>query len=220
MITASILLALALESWWGGLVDGRTEAAVLASLEVELDAARSEMLRARTVHETRCEATTTLRAMFDRDADDIDPAEVGTLTRKGASVTSLDVPLGVVTGLISSGSLDLISDPALRSALAGWPARLEDHRESELYVHDVVRDQWVPWLVSRSVLTEEWGRGEARPPSASSARILTEIVRDREFQNLVMMHDYYCTFVLADSERLERDLETLRQQVSEQRSGS
>lgn len=217
MITGSILLALALESWWGGLADGRTEAAALASLEAELAATHREMLRARGVHQTRCDAATALRAMFRQNAEDIDPRSLGTLTRDAASVSTVDAPLGVLTGLISGGSLELIGDAALRASLAGWPSRLADHREAEEYVLEVIRDQWVPWLVANSVLTEDWGRGDAQPPSPASAQRLASIVMDREFQNLVMMQDYYCAVLLAESEQLEVDIEALRVQVSEQR---
>jgi hypothetical protein len=211
------VLALALESLWGTLADRRAEASILASLEAEIVATRSEMLRARGVHQTRCSATAELRAMFGRDVEDIDARVVGVLTRDGANITTVDPPLGVLIGLVSSGSLELISDPGLRSSLAGWPARLEDHRESEIYVHDVVRDQWVPWLVANSVLTEDWGRGDALPPDPSAARELADMMMDRDFQNLVMMQDYYCAVVLAESERLEGDIDALRAQVSQQR---
>ena len=214
VITGSILLALALESWWGALADTRAEAATLASLEAEIAATREEMLRARGVHTTRCDATAALRNMLGRSPADIDVRLLGTLTRDGASVTSVDAPLGVLRGLISSGSLELIRDPTLRATLAGWPARLTDHREAEIFIHDVVRDQWVPWLVANAVLTEDWGRGEARPPGASSARALAGIVQDRAFQNLVMMQDYYCRFVLDESEQLEVDIAELQRMVS------
>lgn len=187
---------------------------ILASLASELEGARQEMLRARGVHKTRCDATTELRGLF-RQADNIDPTAIGILTRQAASVTSVDAPLGVLLGLISSGSLDLISDASLRSILAGWPARLEDHREAEIYIHDVVRDQWVPWLVAHSVLTDDWGRGDARPPGATSARTLVETLANTEFQNLVMMQDYYCSVVLSESERLEGDIQELRTRVLE-----
>lgn len=217
VITGSILLALALESWWGDLADARAEAATLASLEAELDGNRSEMLRARAVHETRCDAIAGLRGVIDSPTEGVDAGALGRLTRDGASVTSVDAPLGVLRGLISSGRLELIRDGTLRAALAGWPARLDDHREAEVYIHDVVRDQWVPWLVSNAVLTEDWGRGEARPPDPSSARALASIVHDREFKNLVMMQDYYCTFVLKESTQLEADIEELRSMVSGQR---
>lgn len=214
VITGSILLALALESWWGELVDARKEAATLASLEAELGANRTEMLRARGVHETRCEAITALRNVIERPTEGVDARVLGQLTRDAASVTSVDAPLGVLRGLISSGGLELIRDASLRATLAGWPARLDDHREAEVYIHDVVRDQWVPWLVSNSVLTDDWGRGEARPPSPASARALASIVQDQEFKNLVMMQDYYCTFVLRESIQLEADIEEVRRMVS------
>lgn len=217
MITGSILLALALESWWGGLADGRAEAATLASLEAELAATRTEMLRARGVHQSRCAAVTELRQMVRKNADEVDPVALGLLLRDGASVTSVDAPLGVLRGLISSGSLALIRDPALRSALAAWPARLDDHREAEVFIHDVVRDQWVPWLVTNSVLTEHWGRGEPRPLSQASAHVLARTVENPEFQNLVMMQDYYCTFLLGGSTELESDIEALTALVSTNR---
>ncbi len=215
LITGSILLALALESWWGELADRRAEAATLASLEAEFAATRGEVLRARGVHQTRCNAASALRAMIGQNVEDIDARSLGTLTRDGASVTTVDAPMGVLRGLISSGSLELVRDADLRSSLAGWPSRLDDHREAELYILNVIRDQWVPWLVANSVLTEDWGRGDAQPPSPSSAQELASIVTSRQFQNLVMMQDYYCTFVLAESEQLEVEIEELRMRVSE-----
>ena len=210
-------MALALESWWGELADTRAEAATLASLEAELAANRTEMLRARGVHETRCDAVTALRELIDRPTSEVDARLLGELTRDGAAVTSVDAPLGVLRGLISSGGLELIRDGTLRATLAGWPARLDDHREAEVYIHDVVRDQWVPWLVSNSILTEDWGRGEAGSPGPSSARILEGILQEQEFKNLVMMQDYYCTFVLRESVQLEADIEELRKMVSAER---
>jgi hypothetical protein len=40
---------------------------------------------------------------------------------------------------------------------------------------------------------------------------------NREFQNLVMMQDYYCGVVLAESDRLEFDIVALRRDGAEQR---
>ena len=214
MITGSILLALALESFWGQQADRRAEAVLLTSLAAELEGTRQEMLRARGVHKTRCDATAELRELF-LHADDADPRAIGILMRQSASVTSVDAPLGVLLGLISSVSLELISDASLRSALAGWPAKLEDHREAEIYIHDVVRDQWVPWLVTHSVLTDDWGRGDAQPPGATASRILVETLSNTEFQNLVTMQDYYCSVVLGESDRLEDDIQELQARVLE-----
>jgi hypothetical protein len=111
--------------------------------------------------------------------------------------------------MISSGGLSLVRDADLRAALAGWPQRLADHHEAENYVLEIVRDQWVPWLTANSVLTDTWGRpteGAAHPYDRAR---LTSVLADREFQNLVMGHDYTCGFVLPESERLEREVDAI-----------
>ena len=64
VITGSILLALALESWWGGVGDRRAEQVSLASLEVEFAETRAELLRARGIHTGRCGATASARLLL------------------------------------------------------------------------------------------------------------------------------------------------------------
>jgi len=209
IITGSILLALALESFWGGLMDRRAEAQALTALRTEFLETRVEVLRARGVHGERCDAATALRGMFQVPEADVDVDALAVLTKEMASITSVNAPNGVLTGMISSGRLSLIRDDDLRAALAGWPQRLADHRESEDYVLAVIREQWVPWLTENTVLTDTWGRPGAVAESSYDRALLARVLGDQQFRNLVMGHDYTCTFVLRDSENLERDVDAI-----------
>lgn len=140
-ITGSILLALAMESPWGSLMDRRAEAEALTSLQVEFVETWVEVLRARGVHRERCDAAAELRSMFALPEPDIDVDALAVLTKEIASIASVNAPSGVLTDMISSGELSLVRDDALRAALDGWPQRLTGYRESEAYVLDVIREQ-------------------------------------------------------------------------------
>jgi hypothetical protein len=207
VITASILLALAMEAWWSGLQDRQAEQDALLSLQQEFVTSLDELHRARGVHQTRCDATSRVRLSLG-PSPRAEPADsLAELLRRMSLVSTVNAPVGVLNSLIGGGGLALIEDAELQAALAGWPERMADHRESEDFIFEVVRDQWRPWLFANGLVAPSWARTEAPVDDAFDPAGLTALLGNREFQNMVTAYDSDCRFVLDDSQALERDVQ-------------
>ena len=214
VITASILLALAVDAWWNGLQDRQAEQQALASLQGEFTASLAELHRAREVHQARCDATARVRLSLVPSPRAESPDSLAELLRRMSLISTVNAPVGVLNSLIAGGGLSLIEDDDLRAALAGWPERMADHRESEDFIFVVVRDQWRPWLFARGRVEPSWARTEGPGDEAFDPVGLTALLEDREFQNMITAYDSDCGFVLDDSRALEQDVQGMLSLIS------
>ena len=89
--------------------------------------------------------------------------------------------------------------PVGATALAGWPERMADHRESEDFTFVIVRDQWRPWLFAHGLVGPSWARTPAPADAVFDPSLLDDLLADREFYNMVTAYDSDCGFVLNDS---------------------
>jgi hypothetical protein len=155
-VTASILLALALDAAWEFRQDRAEEAAEITQLQAEFTENRTRLVEARAMH---------LEILDDAQAllDQVDSVQVG--SHKGIPAGNLltlygwwtfDPANGTLNSLIASGRLGLIENDDLRAALASWPDQVADFREEEEARRNLVDGYLVPRLFEsvsvRSVL--------------------------------------------------------------------
>ena len=147
VIVGSILLAFAVDAGWDGQQERGEESDALASLRAEFTENIGRL-------DSTIEANETLRAGL-----------LGMLTairERGVPAGSYVVPDSILTGvggtpafqpahgalssLLGSQGLVLIRDDSLRSALASWPAKMDDLAASQSQMVDVNEDHLVPIL--------------------------------------------------------------------------
>lgn len=215
VITASILLALGVDAWWAGVQDRQAEQAALSALRLEFLDSRTELFRARDIHVDRCGATAEMRVLLGRAPSELDGDSLADIMHRMSFVTTVNAPMGALNSLITSGDLSLILNVGLRSALAGWPERLADHRESEDFIFVVVRDQWRPWLIENALIAPSWARTPSPSDSMFDASPLTTLPTNTQFANMVTAYDSDCEFVMADSETLERDIGDILERIAQ-----
>jgi len=151
LIVVSILLAFAIDAWWDGRQEGKEEAAVLQGLHAEFrghqEAITSTLLRYGQAEED-------LRWLVRRGGSDQDPYPLDSLRwalQWALGSPTFDPPTGTILGLLSSGRLERISRAELRSALAAWPAMVEDIRENEESIRAFVTLELVPALAGKGL---------------------------------------------------------------------
>lgn len=137
IVVVSILIAFALDAAWDRFREGSTEDALLRDLEVEFIANRGSLLEAR---ETQLRALNNiglaLHAVPDGEAVWL-PDSVVSRSVIAAGYESGDQ---VLAGALNSGTLNLISDQALRDHLAGWSTLHSDLRANEVAARNYARD--------------------------------------------------------------------------------
>jgi hypothetical protein len=130
VIVVGILVALAGDAWWDGLVERREEREAIASLADEFTASLRELELGSQHHRQIAE---TLRRLLGwtgprpllPGGDTVAVA----LNDAIGTYTTYNDRRGVLDGVIASGGLRLVRNDALRAMLAGWPAVVEDLTE-------------------------------------------------------------------------------------------
>jgi len=151
LIVASILLAFALDSWWQDRKDAQEEARLLQDLHEEFTRNRETLQYYRDFNTRGTEQLLVLSAAanagrWETRAMGPDEAMSGLLIPPTS-----DLGTGVLSTLITSGSLDLLRDPGLRKKLAAWNGVYGELQDDELISRQYVFDTVVPFLVDEGL---------------------------------------------------------------------
>ena len=185
-VTASILLALGLESAWQYRQDRVQEQVELRRLHSEFLANRVLLDETRAEHERILANARHLLAEMDELRADptrvIDDPLLSTLW----DWQTYDPVQGTLTSLIASGRLDLVENDELRSAITSWPGRVSDLNEDEVSHRSVVRDHFLPFLAGevsfRRLLRNDLDRfGIPAPPPGADTSLA--VLSSREMEN-------------------------------------
>ena len=195
MIVASILLAFAIDAWWGGVKDRATESEILVGLEAEFERHVAELERREARSERfvdRLTALLTLHAGAPELPELPELPEVPVLDTMllAAIYTPTWDPGGGVNALQASGRIELIRNPDLRDRLAEWPAVVEDRREGGVQIRRLVRRSIVPHLGTMGIsLSRAFGTVMNWPPpiqsEAGAARVYRALATDSRLRALL-----------------------------------
>ena len=190
-IVVSILLAFAIDAGWDRLKEAEEEQRILAGLEREFEGYAS---RFDYNVERGEEGLMALRQlMLAGPPTFADPPPLGVADTALFFLTSAATsdPSANLEALLSSGRLELLSDPDLREQLASWPATMSDIRDNELSVRDWMNNVVSPFLIERGVPLSRAQRavqGEWPVPALSdteASRLYDELLREQSFSTLV-----------------------------------
>ena len=204
-IVASILLAFAIDAWWSERQERSEERDTLVQLKTEVSRNLSLLAEKRDEHIAVEHAMLRLLQRTKPAASPDYTDEIVVDMEKLLLRFTFDAEMGVVNGLVASGKLSQIRSEELRSAIAGWPAKLQDAVEDETAIWDFTGDQLVPYLYPRASLRSILST--ARPGNVYGASAFSTLepglLSDRQFENMVMRklrltHDILDVFVEID----------------------
>lgn len=161
-IIVSILLAFAIDAWWDQRLSRGEERDVLAALESEFQANRSQLLEVIEVLETAQRRFAYLDGLDEASVASLPADSVGPLIAALASPRTFDANRGTVDALVGSGKLGLLQDAALRSALTTFLGTVDDAEEDERYLSEFAIRAWDgmirhggPWNVPERVSRQD-----------------------------------------------------------------
>lgn len=198
IIVGSILLAFAIDAGWDVRGEGVSRREVLEGLREEYEGHRTVYAGHLALAEERLSDIGRLLtgpSALDEGLETIQMSLFQLLT-----VNTVDPGRGVRDALVSSGKLELLGTVELRIRLAEWEGVVEELRDKQLVMRELVASQIVPYLAERGVpLTEVLSLGGRRhpqwpetlewptSPTASRAPLATyrSMLADPKFQSFV-----------------------------------
>ena len=191
VIVGSILLAFAIDAWWGEFNDDAQGKALLNALAEDLQQSAALLAISKRAHQSILEVSKLV----------LDYGEIGTLEESQKSDfenavgghflrTRYRPPLGTVESIRSSGRLDLIDNPNLVPTLNQWVAQVNMLDSSQAALEEHFYERIYPYLAPRIDL-EDLDKGFANYVEIPWNQIRTgayELVDDREFLSMIYMH--------------------------------
>jgi hypothetical protein len=184
MIVASILVAFALDASWANYQEDRVEQRILRELQEEMDSARTRIEASLAELKSVLTSTHAMIEHLGPDTIPMTPAEAEALLKAMLDLNTLEVPSSVLDSVVSSGQLGLISDVALRRALAEWPAPVADVTENHGWHREETDTVLIPAIAPYIAL-----RNTSDGPMANSSSFAldpTPLQRDPGFEAMLV----------------------------------
>lgn len=219
MIVGSILLAFGIDAWWEGRGERDEATDYLIALRGELEATRDELLGDQ---ETRQGNLAAIQSLLDATADVADLTEdsVSALLQTIWGTPRLNPPSALYQDLTTTGNRDLIRSDDLRFALVEYGQRLARFEwqeeayqvawESELRPYLVANTDMLVHVRRSNVISDEW------LPAPTYDSGFDGIMRDRTFQNVLIVVLRRLAVVMTNSVGLMRSLDEVLTLIDEQ----
>ena len=151
VVLIGILLAVAVNAWWGQRSDRAAERELLWSLDGEFAVNDSLLARQFGFYDRRRASAEALLALGPQTGglpDDSLASLWGWAVRGG----SYDPASGILDAALASGDISLIRDRDLRAQIASWPGGIRDLKDIEGRVDVLIHEQMIPWLRTQTPL--------------------------------------------------------------------
>ena len=146
LIVASILAALAVDSWWDYRKDREVEQATLTSLLNEFERNKIELKRSIDTLTRSQESAKRLLTFAGKSLSKEDEEQIWQRFYEVYDYWTFDPSTGALNSLLTAGRLDLIQDINLRTRLAGWSGLLTDLQEEEASVEFLTYERLGPMI--------------------------------------------------------------------------
>lgn len=131
VIVASILLAFAIDAWWGQRVAAKQTRQALLAMQAELVENKAYFNEAIGVWQLSEDAGFALLERTGPDASVEDPSEVSVLIGDLFLRPDIEPPaMGAALSLVSEGTLSRVRNRELRQSLSMWPSYIEKQTEN------------------------------------------------------------------------------------------
>lgn len=213
VIVLSILAAFAIDAWWDGAQERRRAQLEVASLRAEFEAVDRELTRAAAELNGALKATYQLAQLTGPAAKPITADSLGKLLIVALTINAIELPMGALGNLLSSGDLPILGNIELQNNLAAWPSIANliavkfDHlvRDRNESVLPVVRD-----LVALSpAVAANWP--ETWQDENHFAFDAAPLLASRQFENLMLgrwIGIQIAALTVTDAQKLAKSVQT------------
>ena len=214
-IVASILLAFAIEAWWDSKQQAALERELLGQLQSELTANAVILAEQRRLHVQTHQALQRLSSLSapNTSLEETNEDQVIADLFEVQDWWTIDLQMGVLTSLLSSGNLGIIQSNALRNSIAVFPSIVKDFIDEENTGKEFARNSVIPYLIEHSNLRAIQHHGDADADTFSID--IEELLRERVFDNLLSERLVQVESIFDSSERLESHIDQLSSQIGE-----
>jgi hypothetical protein len=154
-IVASILLAFAIDAWWGERADLKDEEAVLAALLADFRQAKEMVKDRRNSSVIIQNATNELMKLSYDPESSLDPDSLDQLLGKLTWwFPGGQIPTGALNSLVYGGKLGAIRNDQLRLDIADWPRKIDYLQSGLSQDYDVFFEVYIPYLRGNGYLPQ------------------------------------------------------------------
>ena len=150
IIVASILLAFWIDAWWQERVEQKEFDALVRGLKSDFTASQVHLKEWLAGNERVLRAASEFLDAIRKTPEDDELEVRHEWLAAAVSAPTFDPTDTSLRTAVSTGQIELITDNELRDTLAIWRQQLEDTREDELLIREIVISQLVP-VLSRQV---------------------------------------------------------------------
>lgn len=203
VVVASILLALAIDTWWAERMERKVEREELSRLYAEFQTNRDRILPKGDLQERAAAAGL---EVYDRMGQAIASgaeavAVADTVLAEIVAAPTFEAQTPVFDGLVRSGRIEIIEDRRIIDALAEWESLIRNLSEFELRARRYVDDRLLPALIERGniahVLLNQYSWTQVVPLDPEAARA---VAVDVEIMSLVAQRYFHASMAVSARE--------------------
>ncbi len=221
IIIAGILIALAVNDWWGNRLDRAEEHKILAAVHDDVAATLKLIASTRARVEADLQNLKTLSAGRAGDAGSYDPARMASVLHSLWDVPPLTLQTATHKELQTSGRLRLISNPKVRRLLAHFQQKYEFALQTYLDAFQHQQQKLDPYVlaniqmaqISRHALQNDAGPAPEPLTPLPPLKDHRALLDDFQFQNQVAAKYFLLTYYLQQTHELTDTLNELNAEL-------
>ena len=197
VIVIGILTAIQLENWNQDRKDRAKEKLLLSELHNEFKKNKSQFQNVIRKHSFALYHTQKILNMMPIK---INETSLDTLTKSLKNIlggSTFNPSDGTIRSIISSSSIDLISNPELRLLIVSWEDQKSDYIEAENYAMDNLLKELVPYIMTQF----------GRHTDLSDPRIALNELKSIRFEAMIQTRKIYLNAIIDDSSGERHDIE-------------
>jgi hypothetical protein len=212
VIVLGILLALTADAWWDERVRQDREFGLLLALQEEFEGNAAELEETGLAH----------MKLLDDAILLLERVRAGTVPGEGVSrsVAGLlseyrtDLNSGVLNGYLATADPELLRNDDIRSALAAWPAVIDELWQEELRARRLVDEEIAPFLTEYGDMTATFRIVDGFTSAGRDRLVPIRIAADSANRNAAILDDQQFLNLVAWKVRAEREALFKHEQVS------
>ena len=203
--------AFAVDNWNEERKERKSEILVLENLKKELQSNFVQWDYIFGRHKVRMQSA---KSILDENVYEMSSERIDLLMDSVLYNWTYNPNLGVYKSVINTGKLDLITNEALRTRIAGFGDRLEDFQEDEFNAATYSRGKLEPFVIKNYPTNLGFDRTEEEKKTAKDIR---RIITSQEYRNhMKMLIAYLQSVVIGEGPLITDEYETLTSIIDEE----
>jgi hypothetical protein len=211
IVAIAVAMALSADTWWEYRTDRAAESAYLQGLQEEFSATALDLEQEISTSMKSTAAIDELLAIMASHRVEASSKVVG-LIANAFDTSVLRAVTATYDDLVTSGSTELLTNGALRIALANWSAQLEIHRRLEdhiLFPHYLATDDF---MMRNLVLSDVFQADQI--PKAPFEADVSGLLTNRDLWNLLVVRRTWIGNRRMSLDELQRTLKRVQVQLA------